>query len=172
VFGSGASHGIHAQFMAQSANFNNGRQVGLLRGAGTRMASWFYAMHRALRLRSALVATVHQAQFSSIALVKTDERVRAAVNDILDDDYWKAMYILNRAVYPLIRALRYCDANEPAMDKIYYLSHRASVALEKSIDLLNDKNLFPDYNEDGSEVAIELLQIFEEMPATDGASNR
>ena len=104
--------------------------------------------------------------------MKTDERVRAAVNDILDDDYWKAMYILNRAVYPLIRALRYCDANEPAMDKIYYLSHRASVALEKSIDLLNDKNLFPDYNEDGSEVAIELLQIFEEMPATDGASNR
>jgi hypothetical protein len=158
--------------MAQSALFNNGRQVGLLRGAGTRMASWFYAMHRALRLRPALVATVHQAQFSTIALVKTDERVRAAVNDIMDDDFWKSVYILNRAVYPLIRALRYCDANEPAMDKIFYLSHQATVALEKSIDLLNDKDLFPDYYDDGSDIAFELEQIFEGKPVADSTSNR
>ena len=46
VFGSGANHGIYAQFMAQSALSNSGRAVGLLRGAGTRMALWFYAMIR------------------------------------------------------------------------------------------------------------------------------
>ena len=39
VFGSGASHGAHAQFIAQSAIANKGRRVGLLRGATTRMAS-------------------------------------------------------------------------------------------------------------------------------------
>ena len=46
VFGSGANHAIYAQFMAQSALANRGRKVGLLRGAGTRMALWFYAMMR------------------------------------------------------------------------------------------------------------------------------
>ena len=51
VSGSGVNHGIYAQFMAQSALENQGRKVGLLRGAGTRMALWFYAMMRALRLR-------------------------------------------------------------------------------------------------------------------------
>ncbi len=36
VFGSGASHAIYAQFMAQSALANRGRKVCLIRGAGTR----------------------------------------------------------------------------------------------------------------------------------------
>ncbi len=35
-FGSGASHGIYAQFIAQAAAFNNGKKIGLLHGAGTR----------------------------------------------------------------------------------------------------------------------------------------
>ena len=60
VFGSGANHGIYAQLMAQSALSNSGRAVGLLRGAGTRMALWFYAMIRLLRVRKALTtATIN-----------------------------------------------------------------------------------------------------------------
>ena len=55
VFGSGANHAIYAQFMAQSSMANKGRKVGLLHGAGTRMALWFYAMMRVLRLRQALM---------------------------------------------------------------------------------------------------------------------
>ncbi len=49
VFGYGASHGIHAQFMTHASALNNGKRIGLLRGAGTRFATWFYAMHRLLR---------------------------------------------------------------------------------------------------------------------------
>ena len=49
MFGSGASHAIYAQFMAQSSLSNRGKKVGLHRGAGTRMAMWFYAMIRLLR---------------------------------------------------------------------------------------------------------------------------
>jgi hypothetical protein len=37
VFGSGTNHGIYVQFMAQSALANQGRKVGLLRDAGTRV---------------------------------------------------------------------------------------------------------------------------------------
>jgi hypothetical protein len=45
VFGSGASHAIYAQFMAQLALANRGRKVCLICGAGTHMALWFYATY-------------------------------------------------------------------------------------------------------------------------------
>jgi hypothetical protein len=63
VFGSGANHAIHAQFMVQSSSYNKGQLIGLLRGAGTWFATWFYAMHCALRLKQALLAMIHQQKF-------------------------------------------------------------------------------------------------------------
>ena len=65
--------------MEQSKEHNNGKATGLLRGAGTRMASWFYAMHRLLRNCGALISTIHQAKFATISLVKTDDRVRECI---------------------------------------------------------------------------------------------
>ena len=49
---------------------------------------------------------------------------------------------LLRAVFPALRCLRYCDSNIPAMDKVYTLTHRTSIAIEKSIDALNDTDMF------------------------------
>ena len=89
VFGSGANHGIYAQFMAQSALANKGRKVGLLMGAGTRMALWFYAMMRLLRLKQPLTATIHQQKFVHLNL---NNSVRAAVQDVNDDKKnWKCI---------------------------------------------------------------------------------
>ena len=147
VFGSGANHGIYAQFMAQSALSNSGRAVGLLRGAGTRMALWFYAMMRLLRVRKALTATIHQQKFVDLSV---KENVHAAVRDITDAMFWKRIYIVLRAVFPALRLLRYCDKSTPAMDKIYHLSHRTTVALEKSEQDLNDESLFGDMTSDSN----------------------
>jgi hypothetical protein len=66
TFGSGASHGIYAQFIAQSTQLNNGRAIGLLRGAGTRMATFFYIMLRLIRLKDALKATVDTVKFREL----------------------------------------------------------------------------------------------------------
>ena len=129
--------------MEQSKEHNNGRATGLLRGAGTRMASWFYAMHRLLRNRGALISTIHQAKFATISLVKTDDRVRECIQDINDLDFWKALYQLLRAVFPALRALRYADSSKPMMDKIYMLCHRLTQALEASKECLNNQELFP-----------------------------
>ena len=118
--------------MAQSALANQGRKVGLLRGAGTRMALWFYAMILALRLRQPLTATIHQQKFVDLILNKS---AKAAVSDIKDDKFWKCIYMLLRAVFPALRLLHYCDKNKPAMDKIFFLSHSATVALEKSEEI-------------------------------------
>ena len=139
MFGSGANHGIYAQFMDQSALANSGHKVGLLRGAGTRMALWFYAMMQALRLRQALEATIHQQKFLEL---KLKDSAKAAVRDVKDEKFWKCIYIILRAVFPALRLLCYCDKNKPAMDKIFFLSHRTTVALDKSEALLNDKLLF------------------------------
>ena len=117
VFRSGANHGIYAQFMSQSSLANGGRKVGLLRGASTRMALWFYAMIRALRLRQPLTATIHQQKFVDLNLNKS---AKAAVRDIKDDKFWKCVYILLCAVFPALRLLHYCNKNKPAMDMIFF----------------------------------------------------
>jgi hypothetical protein len=135
VFGSGANHGIYAQFMAQSALTNGGRKVGLLWGAGTHMALWFYAMMQALRLKQLLSATIHQQKFVDLTL---NNSVKAAVRDIKDEKFWKCIYMLLRAVFPALRLLRYCDKNKPAMDKIFFLSHRTTKSLKKSEQHLNN----------------------------------
>ena len=143
VFGSGASHGIHAQFIEQSKEHNGGRSLNLLRGTDVRMASWFYSMHRLLRLRAPLMSTIHQAKFATISLVKTDDRVRECIQDINDPEFWKAMYQLLRAVFPALRALRYADSGKPSMDKMYTLCHRLTLALNASKEPLSNQVLFP-----------------------------
>ncbi len=100
-FGSGASHAIYAQFMAQLALANRGWKVCLIRGAGTRMALWFYAMIHLICLQQPFKATIHQQQFLDLALTTS---AKGAVHDIKDNNFWKCMYILLCAVFPALRA--------------------------------------------------------------------
>ncbi len=67
---------------------------------------------------------------------------RAAVKDIGDEKLWKCMYILLRSVYPALRALCYCNSRKPSMDKIFFLSHRTTQAIEMSKESLDDESLF------------------------------
>ncbi len=147
VFGSRANHGIYAQFMAQSALANKGCKVGLLQGAGTRMALWFYAMMRLLCLKQPLTATIHQQKFVHLNL---NDSVRAAVQDINNDKFWKCIYFFLRAVFPALRLFCYCDKSKPAMDKIFFLSHRTTLALNKSEEFLNDRCLFGSLRSDSN----------------------
>ena len=103
VFGCGSSHGIYAIFIAQTMKENGGRAIGLLRGAGTRFATWFYAMHSALRLEGALLATVHDPHFAKLDIVKTNNRVMLAVHDVKSKSFWRVVYILFRCVFPALR---------------------------------------------------------------------
>ncbi len=136
----GGNHGIYAQFMAKSAIANKGCKVGLLQGAGTQMALWFYAMVSLLCLRQPLVATIH---WQKIIDLNLNNSVRAAVHehDIKDNKFWKFVYLLLHAVFPTLRLLCYCNKSTPAMDKIFILSHRTTLALEKSEEFLNNRNL-------------------------------
>ncbi len=121
--------------------------VNLLRGAGTQMALWFYAMVCLLRLQRPLVATIHQQKFVHLNL---NDSVRAAVHDIKDNKFWKCIYLLLRAVFPALRLLHYCDKSKPAMDNIFFLSHRTTLALEKLEEFLNNRNLFGSLRSDSN----------------------
>ncbi len=91
------------------------------------------------RLKRALKATIHGAACESVA---KNARVVLAVEDIEDEVFWKSIFCLLRAVFPALKALRYCDSNVPAMDKIFLLVKRADVAIENSLSMLNDEDLF------------------------------
>lgn len=68
-----------------------------------------------------LKTTVHGAAFTSVLV---NNKVELAVKDIDNKVFWKAIYILLRAVFHALKMLRYCDSNIPAMDKIFHLIKR------------------------------------------------
>ena len=144
-------------FIMESALANKGRKVGLLRGATSRFASFFYAMFCSVRLKNVFIRTINHSKFRELNLGETE---RLAIIDISNEVFWKALYALCKAVFPAIRALRYCDSNTPAMDKIYLLTHRTRLAIEKSAESLNDSSLFGSFNLDNLEE--ELAEVFEE----------
>jgi hypothetical protein len=85
------------------------------------------------------MSTVHAAQFKE---VDKSDVVSATIKDINDPKFFKAMYIVLRAVYPAIRVLRYCNKREQCMDKLYYLTSCATDAINRSKELLNDPDNF------------------------------
>ena len=150
MFGSGAAHGIYSQFIWRSGVHNKGKGIGLLRGAGTKIATNFYVIMRLVSLQAPLLATVHQAIFLNINL---NDRVRSAAMDIKNETFWKALYTLLRSVYSAIQDICYCHSNLTAMEKIYHLSNRPILAIERSCEMLNDDDLFGpiEGNSDGLE---------------------
>ncbi len=72
------------------------------------------------------------------------------MHDIKEDKFWKCMYVLLCAVFPTLGLLCYCNKSKPAMDKIFFLSHRTTLALRKSEEFLNNRNLFGSLRSDSN----------------------
>ena len=68
--------------------------------------------------------------------------IRAA-SDVDDKLFWKRIFVLLRALFPLLKLLRRADSNHPNMDKICYYLNQTRLHLIKSKDDLMDENLFP-----------------------------
>lgn len=88
----------------------------------------FYSTIQVLRLKTVLRSTIHQPKF---IVLEKNECIRAAIFDISDDVFFKALYVLLRAVYPALLVLRVCDSNKPFMDQVYYLVHLSTEAMKK-----------------------------------------
>ncbi len=110
-----------------------------------------------------------------------------ADTDIEDKKFWKCLYILLCSVFSALRSLCFCNASRPVMDKIFFLSHRTTQAIERSQEFLNNSNLFGALTMDsnliaegnvilgsnngdiGNEEAEEV--VFEETPPTEDESS-
>ena len=112
--------------------------MNLLKGAATRMASYFYSMHQLLRLCPPLLATIHEIAWDLIDLTLT---IRKIFIDIENEQYWKALYFLLQCVWPALHTLQLGDANRSGMHMIYYLSHLTSEHIEQSAGLISDSGL-------------------------------
>lgn len=130
VFGSGAMHGPYAMFQKHSQTFNGGVKIGLVRAADTRMAGFFYAFHRMLRLKPALEATVASVEFQSLRLTKSV--VVKAVRFVQDKEMWNALHCLTRCLFPALRVLRLADKSEPGFDRLYYFVRKTDKTMEWS----------------------------------------
>jgi hypothetical protein len=58
VFGNGQRHMPYSLFQQRSRQYNNGRGIGLIKAADTRMGGYWYCLHRMLRLRRALLSSI------------------------------------------------------------------------------------------------------------------
>ncbi len=105
---------------------------GLLQGAGTRFATWFYVMHRVLW------------QILRLKFCQSfkNDCIEAAIKDIEEEIFWKSISCLVHAVFFALKGLRYHDSNIPAIDKNYFLKKKAVEALLCSQKVLNDNDLF------------------------------
>jgi len=65
VFGSGSMHGPYAIFQKYARHHNNGKPIGLIRAADTRMGGHIIAMMRYLRLQKALQNTVTSLEYTA-----------------------------------------------------------------------------------------------------------
>ncbi len=86
VSGSGANHGIHAQFMTHASSINNGKRIRLLRGVWTRFAAWVYALHCLFHQKKALLATFHSPYLATHA---HNAKTALIVQDIESNQFWK-----------------------------------------------------------------------------------
>ena len=121
------------------------------------MVLWFYVIIRALRLELPLRDTIHAAKSRCLVLKKTTV---LAVQDVENKLFFKAMYFLCQSVFLGLKLLRHCDANWPAMDMIVFLTRRTTIALERSVEALNDLSIFGEFGGDDEDLSMEANEVF------------
>ena len=92
------------------------------------MAGYFIGMHRDLRMRKALLATVSSADFVTMTL---NSKLSKVVSYIQDKKSWERIYFLLKLLFPCLRTLRLADSNKAGMDKVFYYSRMTKISIIK-----------------------------------------
>ena len=116
IFGSGIYYKPHSIFKSKSQEFHN-INIGLFSGNETRMAGYLFGMHRELRMRKVLQATILSDEFISIP---SSNNYTRAVWYINDNKSWERCYVLLKIIFPCLRVIHLADSYLAGMDKVYY----------------------------------------------------
>ena len=76
-------------------------------------------MHRYLRMRKVLQATISYVEFISIP---TNTKLTKSVKYIHDNNSWERCYVLLKIILPCLRVLLSEDSNLAGIEKVYYYS--------------------------------------------------
>ena len=98
-------------------------------------------MHRDLRMRKVIQATISSAEFLSIS---TTTKFTKAVKYIHDEKSWERCYVLLKILHPCLRVLCLVDSNLAVMDKVYYYSRMTKQCIEKTKLDLDYQRVFPE----------------------------
>ena len=129
IFGSGIYHKPHSIFKSKSQEFHN-RNIGQFSTNETILAGYFMGMHRELRMRKVLQATISPAEVISIPI---NNKFTKTVWYIIDNNLWERCCVFLKIIFPCLIVIHLEDINLSGMDKVYYYSTMDKQCIEKSI---------------------------------------
>ena len=139
LFGSGIYHKPNYILKSKSYEFHN-RKIGLFSGNDTIIAGYFIGMHRYLRMKKALHATISSAEFNTMSL---NSKLSKVVSYIQDNKSWERIYVLLKIMFPCLRVICLSDSNKSGMDKVFCYARMTQISIIKSSSNLDNKELFP-----------------------------
>ena len=114
--------------------------IGLFSGNDTSMAGNFIGIHRDLRMRKELIATVSSYEFNTMAL---NSKLSKVVSCIQDKKAWDRIYVILKILSPCLCTLRLADSKKSGMEKVFYYYRMAEISIIKSSTDLDNKELSP-----------------------------
>lgn len=121
-------HGPRSVWVKQSKLHNNGRAINLLRPSECRMAGEVLQFLRVFRLKTTLQACTRDPVF-------VDYKKFGFLADIFNStQFWKCLFAIIQAIYPVYRILRIADTMVGGMDKLYYYVQQADRLLAPGIE--------------------------------------
>ena len=138
LFGSDIYNKPHSIFKLKKESHN--RNIGLFSGNDTRMAGYFIVMHRYLRMKKSLIATVSSSEFNTITL---NSKLYKVVSYIQDNKTWERIYVLLKIIFLCVLVLRLADSNKSGMDNIFYYYRMTKIFIIKSSSDIDNEELFP-----------------------------
>ena len=97
-------------------------------------------MHRDLRMRKVLQATISSSEFISIP---TNTKFTKSVRYIHDNKSWERCYILLKILFSSLGVLCLADSNISVMEKGYYYSRMTNQCIEITISDIDYQRLLP-----------------------------
>ena len=97
------------------------------------MAGEHIALLRLLRLKNALRSTILSKEWINLRIFHADSAL------LMNQDFWKLLFVMGRALYAPMRLLRLADHKTSAMDKLYFYVLQTDRMLPKYLQDAEDR---------------------------------
>ena len=100
------------------------------------MAGYLIGMHRDLRIRKALLATVSSIEFNTMSL---NSKISKVVSYTQGKKSWDRIYVILKLLFPCLQVFCLADSNKAGMDKVFHYARMTKISIIKSSPDLDNK---------------------------------